>query len=202
MQKLNAVGLNGNSVSWFKSYLNSRSQFVQVGNNLSDYNDVTCGVPQGSILGPLLFLLYVNDMEQVVLPGCELCLYADDSALMVSGNKCCPVKQQKLSFKEIKIRWYFLFLAFHRDPVSQALCRHIIKQLYNFLVMFDINFAFSVIIGNITFGEFSEYFKKFNFCWKFYFFLKYWIFWNFKKNWVVITDNVCVPKFSFVSLYN
>ena len=91
-KKLNAVGLNGNSVSWFKSYLNSRSQFVQVGNNSSDHNEVTCGVPQGSILGPLLFLLYVNDMEQAVLPGCELFLYADDSALMVSGKNLSEIE--------------------------------------------------------------------------------------------------------------
>jgi retron-type reverse transcriptase len=77
--KLCAIGANNNAVNWFSSYLSDRKQFVQVNGTLSSRESVTCGVPQGSILGPLLFTLYVNDMSNAV--NCELCLYADDSML-------------------------------------------------------------------------------------------------------------------------
>jgi hypothetical protein len=76
--KLCAIGANNNAVNWFSSYLSDRKQFVQVNGTLSSRESVTCGVPQGSILGPLLFTLYVNDMSNAV--NCELCLYADDYA--------------------------------------------------------------------------------------------------------------------------
>lgn len=82
--KLKSIGLNPNSITWFKSYLNSRSQIVSINGTSSKPMDVTCGVPQGSILGPLLFLIYVNDMKSAI--NCKLLLYADDSALIVSDK--------------------------------------------------------------------------------------------------------------------
>ena len=84
LSKLSAVGLNLTSVNWFKSYLTQRSQLVEVEGTRSETRNVTCGVPQGSILGPLLFLIYVNDMQKAV--NCKLLLYADDSCLLVSGK--------------------------------------------------------------------------------------------------------------------
>ena len=59
-EKLRTMGVG--SVDWFVSYLSGRNQFVQVNDNLSDSSPITCDVLQGSILGPLLFLCYVNDM--------------------------------------------------------------------------------------------------------------------------------------------
>ena len=82
--KLQALGLNNVSVSWFDSYLTNRTQKVDINGTFSKPRMVPCGVPQGSILGPLLFLIYVNDMESAV--KCKLILYADDSALLVSGK--------------------------------------------------------------------------------------------------------------------
>merc|ERR1712240_505693 len=81
LEKLDALGFNHNK--WFESYLKGRKQMVVVNNVSSEIGTVTCGVPQGSILGPLLFLCYVNDMP--ISLKCKLLLYADDSALIVSG---------------------------------------------------------------------------------------------------------------------
>ena len=67
-------------------------QFVDVNGGQSAYGKVTCGVPQGSILGPLLFTIYVNDMVQEV--NCDLFLYADDSALVVSGKDPAEIESR------------------------------------------------------------------------------------------------------------
>ena len=80
--KLEAMGIN--FTKWFKSYLGGRQQIVIANETRSDPGIVSCGVPQGSILGPLLFLCYVNDMPISI--KCKLLLYADDSALIVSGS--------------------------------------------------------------------------------------------------------------------
>ena len=82
LQKLSGMGVT--SVDWFRSYLSGRQQCTQVGDTCSSSSDVTCGVPQGTILGPTLFLCFINDMSMVL--KCKLALYADDSALIASGS--------------------------------------------------------------------------------------------------------------------
>ena len=82
LQKLSAMGIT--SLEWFRSYLFDREQCTQAGGKSSSFLQVTCGVPQGSILGPTLFLCYVNDMSSCL--KCHLSLYADDSALIFSDK--------------------------------------------------------------------------------------------------------------------
>lgn len=82
LDKLESMGVS--SVSWFRSYLEGRCQCVEVDGVRSSFEAIDCGVPQGSILGPLLFLVYVNDMHLSV--NCRLSLYADDSALVFSHS--------------------------------------------------------------------------------------------------------------------
>ena len=81
LEKLDSMGFDNHK--WFESYLKGRKQMVVANDVSSETGTVTCGVPQGSILGPLLFLCYVNDMPISV--KCKLLLYADDSALIISG---------------------------------------------------------------------------------------------------------------------
>ena len=66
LSKLQAIGLHRQAINWFEAYLTGRSQVVDICGTLSTTAAVTCGVPQGSILGPLLFLIYVNDMPAAV----------------------------------------------------------------------------------------------------------------------------------------
>lgn len=81
-KKLSAIGVG--STAWFHSYLSQRRQIVNLDGVESDPMELICGVPQGSILGPLLFLCYVNDMPNSV--NCMMFQYADDSVLIVSGK--------------------------------------------------------------------------------------------------------------------
>ena len=83
--KLRHYGIRGVALTWMKSYLSNRLQFVQYNNTCSSYKTIQCGVPQGSILGPLLFLLYINDLGNVsnIL---ELILFADDTNVFFSHN--------------------------------------------------------------------------------------------------------------------
>ena len=64
LDKLKYYGIRGVANHWFASYLSNRRQFVSLFGTNSDYQTVTCGVPQGSVLGPLLFLSYINDMPK------------------------------------------------------------------------------------------------------------------------------------------
>ena len=100
-QKLTALGMN--STKWFESYLNCRSQIVNVNGSDSDSMALTCGVPQGSILGPILFLCYVNDMPNCV--DCMLLQYADDSALLVSDKDPLKIGQQLSKNLESCNKW-------------------------------------------------------------------------------------------------
>ena len=77
LQKLKAIKFSESTIKWFKSYLSERIFLVNIENKLSDFGEICCGVPQGSILGPLLFLIYVNDVPQAI--SSTLLLYADDS---------------------------------------------------------------------------------------------------------------------------
>ena len=67
LQKLKAIGFDSTSLGWMKSYLEGREQVVDINGSMSSPLTVNCGVPQGSILGPLLFLLYINDMNAALI---------------------------------------------------------------------------------------------------------------------------------------
>jgi hypothetical protein len=84
--KLEAVGVRGNVLSLFKSYLTDRKQCTKIDSQISPAINIDYGVPQGSIISPTLFQIYVNDLCTIDIPHCRLFAYADDTALVVSGS--------------------------------------------------------------------------------------------------------------------
>ena len=81
LSKLEHYGIRGLANEWFKSYLSNRNQYVSINGYDSNLADVKFGVPQGSVLGPLLFLIYINDLNQA-LKFCKVHHFADDTNLL------------------------------------------------------------------------------------------------------------------------
>jgi hypothetical protein len=80
IQKLKAYGITGNLLNWIKAFLSNRKQRVCLGDNSSDWANVLSGVPQGSVLGPILFVIYINDLPNICENQAKM--YADDTKIL------------------------------------------------------------------------------------------------------------------------
>ena len=96
LAKLQSLGLSHSALEWFRSYLSERSQYVRIGSEVSDLKHIAYGVPQGSILGPALFNVYLNELPTIPHFG-SLESYVDDSKLYLSF----PVKEVNTIVKQI-----------------------------------------------------------------------------------------------------
>ena len=99
LRKLEHYGIRDIALQWFKSYLDNRKQCVYINGEASQLKDVTCGLPQGSVLGPLLFLIYINDLPNIskVL---QFFLCADDTNIYYEAES--PDKLEQVINKELK----------------------------------------------------------------------------------------------------
>ncbi len=84
INKLKNYGISGVQLNCFKSYVNDSKQSVKIGTSLSSLMPINIGIPQGSILGPLLYIFFVNDLPNNVI--CNAVIYADDISLLVSSS--------------------------------------------------------------------------------------------------------------------
>ena len=130
LMKMYKYGIRGVALSWFESYLSNRNQYVSFSNYNSESMLISCGVPQGSILGPLLFLLYVNDMANVSSVLFTI-LFADDTNVFVQGksldhlidvmnNELCKLSEwmaiNKLSLNVKKTKC--MIFSLRKEPIS------------------------------------------------------------------------------------
>ena len=113
LSKLVNYGIRGNANLWFRSYLSNHLQSVNINSIHSDKTIVSCGVPRGSILGPLLFLLYINDMNTCVKHS-TIFHFADDTNLLLSSKTIKDLRKKMNSDLNCIYQWLLYVLTlFH-----------------------------------------------------------------------------------------
>ena len=105
LTKLQRYGIRNNELKWCVSYLQSRQQLVTCNNKISSKKNVTIGVPQGTVLGPILFLLFVNDLSNVITEA-NINIYADDVVIYSSGSDIMSLKDNMQRVMNKVYNWY------------------------------------------------------------------------------------------------
>ena len=104
LKKLNLIGVKDEALNWFKNYLNNRKQRVKIGETFSDFLNINLGVPQGSILGPLLFSIYINDFPEI--NKLLAVLFADDTTIILNSPNNQLLKEHANSKLEASSEWF------------------------------------------------------------------------------------------------
>ncbi len=113
------------SLSWFDSYSKSREQSVVINNVKSVPHNTDIGNPQGTILGPMLFNIYINDLPEVC-PDASLQMYADDTVIYVSGRNCVEI-EEKSSRNLEKVAWLDASFFILNTKKTKSICFSIRK---------------------------------------------------------------------------
>ena len=93
-------GINSSEPKRFSSYLRGRKQIVKFHQETSEFCDITCGVPQGSILGPIMFLSFINDISNFTVEGCVLNTHADDVIIYTSATFGSNLRWEKMLYRD------------------------------------------------------------------------------------------------------
>ena len=171
LKKLEIHGIHGKNLEWFKRYLRNREQYIQTdGKYKTDFLSVTCGVPQGSMLGPLLFLLYVNDLpntSKILDPM----MFTDDTNLFFSNcdipvlfatvnSELSKINQwflaNKLSLNVTKAKYSFFYEISKKGDIPQKLTRLQINN-YNIERIPSIKFLGVLLDENLSWKDHIKY---------------------------------------------
>ena len=107
LKKLSLYGIKNVEFEWFKSYLHQRKQAVLCNGKLSSFVHISSGVPQGSVLGPVLFLSFINDISNFAANGCLMNLFADDDTIIdTSGDSIEEVQNKLQTCLDNIYNWY------------------------------------------------------------------------------------------------
>ena len=104
LEKLRHYGIRGKAWEWIKSYLSNREQYVSIGASESSREKILYGVPQGSILGPLFFIIYINDIPRVA-EFARFILYADDANIIISGDTILEIEEKLAKLIPNLVNW-------------------------------------------------------------------------------------------------
>ena len=110
MTKIRAHGITGLAAGWIEEWLRHRKQQVNVGGIFSEWSEVISGVPQGSVLGPVLFIIYINDIEQDVTS--QLSKFADDTKVfrkMTNEDECAKLQEELNRLVAWSKEWLMMF---------------------------------------------------------------------------------------------
>lgn len=105
LKKISHIGITGTAYKIFENYLRNRNQIVKINQYQSSPQPITYGVPQGSILGPLLFLIYIHNITDLKLHG-EISLYADDTCIFYFGHSLNEIIPRAQSDLNILNKWF------------------------------------------------------------------------------------------------
>lgn len=137
IKKLTCYGITGKNLKWIENYFTDRTQVTKCNDNTSNVVDMSCGAPQGSILGPLFFLLYVNDL-QANFNNVKTLLYADDTVLYTSGSNLNTLATRL----QLALNNYMSWSSKNKLTVNESKTKLMIfttKPKYNTLPFKDLN---------------------------------------------------------------
>ena len=104
LKKLNFIGVKDEALNWFKNYLTNRKQRVKIGETFSEFLNINLGVPQGSILGPLLFSIYINDFPEI--NKLLAVLFADDTTIILNSPNNQLLKDHANNKLKLSSEWF------------------------------------------------------------------------------------------------
>jgi len=105
LNKLKHYGIRGTCLKWLNSYLSNRTQYVKINKTKSIIQEINCGVPQGSVLGPLLFIIYTNDIPNQ-LQFTRTILFADDTTIYCSNTNLNNLYQDINHDLDVLYDWF------------------------------------------------------------------------------------------------